>query len=84
MPRTKKVEVVERGLGREKCDGLAWIDENKIEIDKNLVGKERLGVIIHELAHLAFPDKSEKAILAFETMAKNTLWDMGYRWVEIH
>lgn len=78
-----KVEVIERGLGREKCDGLAWIGENLIEIDKNLVGKDRLGVILHEIGHLAFPNASETQILKFEKMARDTLWDLGYRHVEL-
>ena len=81
--KSHKVKVIERRLGREKSDGLAWIGENKIEIHTDLEGKERMGVIAHEVAHLAFPKASENSILKFEKMIRDTLWDQGYRRVEI-
>ena len=38
----KKIKVVERPLGREKALGLAWVGEDKIEIDGRLKSKQFL------------------------------------------
>lgn len=82
--KSKKIVLQVRGLGREGADGICWMDENLIEIDKRLKGKERMGVIIHEIAHLGFPDASELEILKFEKIAREVLWDAGYRKVELN
>lgn len=81
--KSNKIEVIERRLGREGCDGLAWLGENKIEIHTDLPIKERLFVICHEVAHLAFPEAKESEILRFEKMIGQTLWDQGYRKVDL-
>jgi len=83
MPKRRKIEVIERGLGREKCDGLAWIDEDKIEIEKSLCGRERLLVLVHELVHLCDETISEKNVLKYDQLIGGTLWDLGYRLVEL-
>ena len=80
---SNKIEVVERRLGREGCDGLAWIGENKIEIHTDLEGKERLGVVVHELIHLCFEKASETSVLKAEKIIRDTLWEQCYRRVEI-
>ena len=45
MPK-KKIKVIERPLGREKALGLAWVGEDKIEIDGRLKSKQFLNVLI--------------------------------------
>lgn len=77
-----KIKVTERKLGRERAVGLAWIGENFIEIDSRLKGRARLAALIHEVAHLAFPDASETKILGFDRQLSKVLWDHGFRRID--
>ncbi len=81
--KSNKIEVIERGLGREKCDGLAWIGESRIELEKNLGPKARLSTAIHELLHLCDETISESKVLKYEKIIADTLWEEGYRRVEL-
>ncbi len=58
----KNIKVVERPLGREKALGLAWVGENKIEIDGRLKSKEYLNTLIHEMLHIYNPTWSETRV----------------------
>ena len=49
-------------LGRKKVLGLAYKDENRIEIDSSLKGKDFINVTIHELLHILHPYLLEEDI----------------------
>jgi hypothetical protein len=80
MPRRKtKIEVVERPLGREKALGLAWVGENKIEIDGRLKSKQYLNTLIHEMLHIYNPAWPETRIDQTATEMCNVIWAKNYR-----
>lgn len=76
--KNRKIRVLERKLGG-KVWGFAHIGDNLIEIDSRLKPKMHLRVVVHELAHLAFPTAPEYKILEAEKIIGKTLWEMGYR-----
>lgn len=59
--------------------GLAYVDQNKIELYDGLKGKKHLEILIHEKLHLMFPDIEEKAILRMGKDMSDILWKEGYR-----
>ena len=64
----------------KKYYGLAYFDQNRIEIDKKLEGKKRFLVELHETLHIAMgPSVSERQINRYERIIGNTLWEIGYR-----
>ena len=75
----KKIQVIERPLGREKALGLAWIGENKIEIDGRLKSKQYLNVLIHEMLHIYNPTWSETRVDQTATEMANIIWSENYR-----
>ena len=77
-----KIKIKYRFLGREKSYGLSHNHKNLIEIDKRLKGKFRFYVIIHELLHQIFKEKTESQILRAEKILVNNLWEQGYRFVD--
>lgn len=79
----RKISVIERPLGRERVYGLAWIGEDKIEIDKKLKGKAHFSTCLHECLHLFAPDASETKVLEYEKLIANALWELGYRRVDL-
>lgn len=85
--KRKKVLVEYKSLGtdskKRKICGYAYIGENRIEIEKKSTAKEQLRFISHELIHLAFPDAKESEVLRAETIIACTLWNEGYRKVNL-
>ncbi len=75
----KNIKVVERPLGREKALGLAWIGENKIEIDGRLKSKEYLDTLIHEMLHIYNPTWPETRVAQVATEMANIIWNKNYR-----
>ena len=75
----KNIKVVERPLGREKAFGLAWVGENKIEIDGILKSKEYLDTLIHEMLHIYNPTWSETRVDQTATEMANIIWSKNYR-----
>ena len=75
----RKIEVIERPLGREKALGLAWVDKNKIEIDGRLKSKQYLNTLIHELLHIYNPTWSETKVDQTATEMCNIIWAKNYR-----
>ena len=79
MPRRKtKIEVIERPLGREKALGLAWVGENKIELDGRLKSKQYLNTLIHEMLHIYNPTWPETRIDQTATEMCNVIWAKNY------
>jgi hypothetical protein len=77
----KKQTIVERKLGKHKAVGLAW-DDGVIEIDPRQSSKEYFLTVIHEKAHLMFPDWTEKQVVKFEKEFGNFLWEHNFRIVK--
>jgi len=75
----RKIEVIERPLGREKALGLAWVDKNKIEIDGRLKSKQYLNTLIHELLHIYNSNWSETKVDQTATEMCNIIWSKNYR-----
>ena len=78
MPR-KRIQVSERKLGRERAMGLAWLDDNLIEIDPRYGGREWLYVLLHELLHHAFPDMPEEEVVRASRLQCDHLWRLNVR-----
>jgi hypothetical protein len=80
MPkRRRKIQVVERKLGRDRALGLAWHGEDLIEIDPRQTPREYLDTLAHEAAHLALPELSEAQVLKLGKVIAKVLWAAGYR-----
>ena len=80
MPSNKrKIQVVERPLGREKAMGLAWIGEDKIEIDGRLKSKQYLDTLIHEMLHIYNPTWSETRVAQTANEMTSIIWSKNYR-----
>lgn len=77
-----KTKVVHRKLGKHGAIGLAYFDENLIEIDSRLKGKEKLEVYIHEKLHIMYPKWSEKTISAAGKNLAEFLWGLNFRQVD--
>lgn len=73
----KKVEIIERKLGREKALGQAWND--LVEIDPRQDPKEYLDTAIHELLHIAQPELSESKVVQISRLISSKLWKLGFR-----
>ena len=75
----KNIKVIERPLGREKALGLAWVGENKIEIDGRLKSKQYLNTLIHEMLHVYNPDWSESKVTKTANEMTDIIWSKNYR-----
>ena len=75
----KNIKVIERPLGREKALGLAWVGENKIEIDGRLKSKQYLNTLIHEMLHVYNPEWSENKVTKTANEMTEIIWQKNYR-----
>jgi len=70
----KKIHrVVHRKLGRERAVGLAWKDDNKIEIDEGLKTYRYLLTMLHEHFHIRHKEWSETKILKESSLTASFL-----------
>jgi len=72
-------DVVHRKLGKHKADGLAWVDENIIEIDSRITGFRQLEAVVHEMMHILNPKWGEIKIDGHAKRMAKILWDQNYR-----
>jgi hypothetical protein len=72
-------KIIRRKLGRERAHGQA---DEYVEIDPRLKGAKELEIIIHECAHIEFPDQDEDKIERLGIRLAKTLWREGYRKVD--
>ena len=79
----KKVQVIERKLGRERADAQIDLDTGIIEIDHRLKPKAWLSRLVHESLHHAFPDMDEAPVAAAEKKIAAILWQNGVRRVHL-
>lgn len=79
----KKVhKVVHRKLGKERAYGIAYTEENKMEIDSRLKGYRYLLIALHEHFHLKHPDWSETKVRKESSKTAMFLWGLGFRKVD--
>jgi len=77
MKRLPKV-VIKR-LGRERAVGEAIFGENIIHVDPRQTPVDFMDTMIHEAAHLAWPDMPEAEIADGATFIARVLWSQGFR-----
>lgn len=82
MLRSKKIKVIERKLGMEKAVGLAWMGENRIDIDPRQRPRAYLSTLIHEALHLAMPEASETKVEKVSLVVASVLWRQNFRKVK--
>jgi len=75
----KPIEIIYRKLGQHKALGLAWTEDNLIEIDERIKAFEHLEVVIHEVIHIQNPKWSEIKVEGHAKQLAKILWSMGYR-----
>jgi hypothetical protein len=79
----KKVHnIVHRKLGKERAYGIAYTEENKMEIDSRLKGYRYLLYLLHEHFHLKHPDWSETKVRKESSKTAMFLWGLGFRKVD--
>lgn len=79
----KKIHtIVHRKLGKERALGLAYTDENRMEIDSRLKGYRYLLYMLHEHFHLKHPDWSETKVRKESSKTAMFLWEAGFRKVD--
>lgn len=76
--KKKPISIKFGKLGKQKADGLAYVENRKIIIDMRLTGVELLETILHEVAHVQQPDLSEEAVLEYSKETADILWKIGY------
>ena len=79
----KKVhKIIHRKLGKERAYGIAYTEENKMEIDPRLKGYRYLLYLLHEHFHLKHPDWSETKVRKESSKTAMFLWGLGFRKVD--
>ena len=75
----KPIVVKHRKLGKHKAIGLAYKDEQLIEVDERLKGFEHLQTVIHEILHIQNPRWSEIKVEGHSTQIATILWELNYK-----
>lgn len=83
MKKQRKIKVVSADLTKENNYAQVDIDKNLIELHHDLKGRTRLRKLIHELAHISFPEANESQVKRAERIIGNELWQQGYRHVDL-
>ena len=81
--RKKVHQVVHRKLGKERAYGIAYTEENTMEIDERLRGYRYMLYLLHEHFHLKHPDWSETKVIKESRKTARFMWQMGFRYVEL-
>lgn len=63
----------------DDCWGLAFKDENRIEIKNGLDPFDEMDTTIHELLHIVYPFLEEVYVEKYSTILAKELWKLGYR-----
>lgn len=64
---------------RKDNDGVCYLNEREIRINKRLRGREFLETVIHELTHGAFPTHEEEHVKDFAKGVSDLLHKLGYK-----
>ena len=70
------IKIEFKKLGRKKVLGFAYKEENRIEIDSSLKGKDFTNVMIHEITHIMLPYLTEEVVDNYA----NTLTEILYKY----
>jgi hypothetical protein len=65
-------------MDNDRYGEVDW-ENREVLVDKELEGKQRLEVTIHEALHVLFPRASEKRIDSYGIELSDMLWELGYR-----
>lgn len=76
----KRFKVIYKKL--KKNWGYADLEKKHIVLDKDATGKKHLELLIHESAHLLWPEESEEEIVRKSIYMTNTLWQQKYRRID--
>lgn len=76
----KRFKVVYKNL--KKAWGYADLDKKEVIMDRTLNGKKHMEILVHELAHLLWPDDTEEEIVRKSIYITNTLWQQKYRRID--
>jgi hypothetical protein len=79
LSKKKPIQIWEGHLGHYKADGMAWVDDRVISIDKRLKGLNRLETIIHEIIHVQNPKWPEIMVEGKAKEMATIIWELGYR-----
>ena len=80
---TNPHRVIHKKLGKEQAYGIAYTDQNKLEIDIRLTGYRYLLYLLHEHFHLKHPDWSETKVRKESSKKARFLWKMNFRYVDL-
>jgi hypothetical protein len=83
MAKKQIHKIVHRKLGREKAQGLAWKEDNVLEVDERIYGYSYLLVMLHEHFHLKHPEWSETMVTKQSSKTARFLWELGFRWCDL-
>jgi hypothetical protein len=81
MPK-RRVQIIERKLGRDKVYGWAKFDPPRIELDERLRGKQQQEILIHELLHIALPQLDEDCVTETARWIADHTWSFGLRRIQ--
>ena len=79
----KSIKVEYKNLGKQRKWGLAYQDENRMEIDPRAKGKKHLELMNHEGLHILCPYLTEDEIVRISTSLTDLLWGQDYRRADI-
>lgn len=81
---SEDIKVKVRKLGKEKAYGIAYTDDNLIEIDpRHKTAISLFDTEIHEFLHIRFPEWSETKVKKETRALKKFLWKLRYRKVNL-
>jgi len=78
----KKIQVIDKKLGREKAYGLAYMSDMKIVLEERQESKDYLDTLIHEMLHCFAPKWGEKRIAETANEMTRVIWNKNYRRIE--
>ena len=78
----KKIQVIEKKLGREKAYGIAYGSEMRIEVEERQESKDYLDTLIHEMLHCFAPKWGEKRVSETANEMTRIIWNKNYRRIE--
>lgn len=79
----KSSKITYKKLGRHNANGLAYLDEKRIEVDERLKSRKLLEILIHEKLHLLNPEWSESKICYQSKSICSMLWQQKFRRIDI-
>jgi hypothetical protein len=80
MQFPKTIRITEKKLGKQKAMGQVTFGKiPHIELDPRQKAADRLDTIIHECAHVIWPELPEEAVVKIGNRISSVLWADGWR-----